>query len=59
MTTSTRNDITQETIDALMKLKIGLNYFEDMGLLNDDCASDFFSDILDSIGKDYEWWSEQ
>ena len=51
-------DITQETVNALNHLRRGLVYFEENNLLNEDFCSDFFSDVLDSIGKDYEWWSE-
>ena len=56
MTTTT--PIAQETIDILKKLQLSLNHAEDIGILKGDQASDFFSDLLDSIGKDYEWWSE-
>ena len=51
-------EITQETVNALNHLRRGLVYFEDNNLLNGDFCSDLFSDVLDSIGKDYEWWSE-
>ena len=54
----TKFEITQETINALLHLQQGLNYCSDNNLLNDDLCSDLFSDVLDSIGKDYEWWSE-
>tara|TARA_Y100000004_G_scaffold73185_1_gene82183 strand:+ start:444 stop:629 length:186 start_codon:yes stop_codon:yes gene_type:complete len=55
-------EITQETINALLHLQRGLNYVDDNNLLNrnynSDFCSDLFSDVLDSIGKDYEWWTE-
>ena len=54
-------EITQETINALMDLERGLNYIDNNNILTDhggDFTSDFFSDVLHSIGKDYEWWNE-
>ena len=54
-------EITQETINALLHLQQGLNYIDNNNLLTDrhsDFCSDLFSDVLDSIGKDYDWWSE-
>ena len=50
--------ITQEAVDALVKLKEGLNAAEDANLLTGDDACDMFSDTLFKIGKDYEWWCE-
>lgn len=54
-------EITQETINALQHLQRGLVYIDDNNLLtnqNSDFCSDLFSDVLESIGKDYEWWNE-
>ena len=54
-------EITQETINALLDLERGLNYIDNNNILTGyggDFTSDFFSDVLHSIGKDYEWWNE-
>jgi hypothetical protein len=50
--------IAQEAVDALAKLKEGLNAAEDANLLSGDDACDMFSDALSKVGKDYEWWCE-
>ena len=59
METITKQEVSQRTMYYLQKLKLDLNEFEDLDLLNADQASDFFSDALHSIGKDYDWWCEQ
>ena len=50
--------ISKETINALYKLNIGLNAGEDAGLIREGISNDLFSDALDSIGQDYDWWIE-
>ena len=51
--------ITEETINALYKLNDGLNRAEDAGLIHEGISDDLFSDALNSIGKDYNWWVEE
>lgn len=50
--------ITEETINALYKLKIGLVAAEDAGLIHDGICDDLFCEVICSIGRDHDWWDE-
>ena len=49
--------IRPETFAQLVQVKDALNLAEELGMNGDQC-SDFFSDLLDSLGTDLEEFNE-
>jgi len=59
METITKQEVSPLAIATLELLNANLNACEEQNLLSGDQACDIFSDVLQAIGKDYDWWCEQ
>jgi len=59
MKTLTKQEVSPVAITTLLLLKENLNACEEQNLLSGDQACDIFSDALQAIGKDFDWWCEQ